>query len=208
MKPSRLVSPEEKLRLEAAIAAAERKGGGEIAVVVVGSCSAYAFVSWRLGVLFAVVVGLAAASFFDLLHSYLLASQAIALGAGHALGRLPVVRHHLVSDSVQDARVADAARRAFAEVGLARSPSRRGILIFVALLERRGVVLADAGIGLPAGPDDPSVAVVELVLAALREGRGAEGLVRAVARCGEILAERPAPAVAPPEIRDRVVLDP
>jgi hypothetical protein len=58
--------------------------------------------------------------------SVVLLAQLVALGAGLVIGRLPSVRHHLVSDAVQDAT-----RRAPRVQGVRPSAHRRphGILI-------------------------------------------------------------------------------
>jgi putative membrane protein len=209
VKPRELISPEAQLRIEAAVADAERTTSGEIVVVVVAACDAYAHVGWRLGVLLAAALFLGIAIFAPGVPiSWILAAQLAGLLAGLALGRLAAVRHHLVSDSVQEARVAERARRAFAEQGLARTAARTGILIFVALLEHRVVVLADEGIHRALGPEERWEDVVELVLAGVREGRADEGLTAAVRRCGEILAAHVPPAsVNPNELRNTLILE-
>lgn len=209
MKPTELVPADARLRIETAIAEAERSTAGEIVVDVVAACGEYAHVPWRLGVLLAAAVLLGLP-----LHpsgvplSVIFAAQLAALGIGLAVGRLPAVRHHLVSDAVQEARVAERARRTFAERGLRRTAARTGILVFVALLERRVVVLADEGIHRELGPDERWEDVVELVLVGLREGRAADGIEAAVRRCGEILAAHVPPARQDfDELRNTVVLE-
>lgn len=208
-KPSALVPPEARLRIEAAIADVERRTAGEIVVVVVAQSADYASVAWRLGVLLAVAALLGVAHFVPgVPPAGLLGAQAMAFAAGLAIGRLPAVRHHLVSDGRQDACVAEFARRSFAEHGLAKTASRTGILIFTSLLERSVVVLADEGIHRVLGPGERWEDVVELVLAGIRDRRAASGLEAAVRRCGEILAAHlPASASDVDELRNRVVLE-
>jgi len=209
MKPSVLVPPEARLRIEAAIADVERRTAGEIVVVVAAQSAEYAAIPWRLGVLLAAAALLGLSLFAPgLPAAWLLGAQAAALGAGLALGRLPGVRHQLVSDGVQDAHVAESARRSFAEQGLARTAARTGILVFVSLLERRVVVLADEGIHRALGPGECWEDAVALVLGAIREGRPADGIEAAVRHCGEILAAHvPAAANDVDELRNRVVLE-
>jgi len=78
----------------------------------------------------------------------------------------------------------------------------------VALFERRAVVLADEGIHRALGPDERWDDVVAPVLAGLRDGRAADGLLAAVGRCGELLARRlPAAAREVNELPDPVVLE-
>lgn len=209
LKPSVLVPPEARLRIEAAITDVERRTAGEIVVVVTAQSADYAAVAWRLGVWLAAAALLGLCLFAPgLPAAWLLGAQAVALGAGLAIGRLPGVRHHLVSDAVQDAHVAQSARRSFAEQGLARTAGRTGILVFVSLLERRVVVLADEGIHRALGPGERWEDVVALALDAIREGRAAGGIEAAVRRCGEILAAHvPAAAGDVDELRNRVVLE-
>lgn len=209
MRPSVLIPPDERLRIETAVAEAERGTDGEIVVAVVAACDAYGFVAWRLGVALAALAFLAiVASGIDLPSVALLGVQGLALAAGLVVGRLPAVQHHLVSDEVQEARVAERARLAFAEHGLARTTRRTGILLFVAVLEHRVVVLADEGIHRALGPGERWEDVVELALAGIRQGRPGEGLVAAVRRCGEILAAHVPPApVNENEVRNTVVLE-
>jgi len=209
MKPTALLPPDARLRIEGAIADVERCTAGEIVAVVVAASADYAHVPWRFGVLLAAAVCLGLPLLpFGVPISALFAAQFVALVAGLALGRIPAVKHHLVPDAVQDAHVSERARRSFAERGLARTAARTGILIFVSILERSVVVLADEGIHRALGPEERWEDVVELVLAGLREGRAAEGLEAAVRRCGEILAAHVPPAQGnPDELRDSVVLE-
>lgn len=202
MRPTRLIPPQERLRLEAAIAEAERGTCGELALVVVRACDPYDAVPWRLAVALAAVALLAVAlAWPEAPATALLSAQGLALVAGHALAELPAVRRSLVSDALRETRVAERARRAFAEHGLARTPGRCGILLFVTLLERRVVVLADEGVHgrvAAAGEEPVWQALVAGMEAGLREGRAAEALLATVQRCGALLAahapgpERPA----------------
>jgi putative membrane protein len=209
MKPSELIPPDARLRIELAVADAERGTAGEIVVDVVAASDAYGYVAWRLGVLLAAAVALG----LPLLPSgvplsAIFAAQLAALASGLLLGRLPQVRHHLVSDSVQEARVAERARHAFAEHGLTRTAARTGILLLVSLLERRVVVLADEGIHRALGPGERWQDVVDLVLGGIRDGQAAAGIEAAVRRCGEILAAHVPPLTDNPnEIRNTVVLE-
>ena len=137
-----------------------------------------------------------------------LAAQAIALGVGHSLARIDAVRRRLLPEALVDASVAERARRAFAEHGLTRTQGQTGILVFIALLEHRVVVLADAGIHRHVGTNDVWQEVVDLAVAGLRKGRAVDGLDAALRRCGELLRRHvPAPDHNPNELPDRVVLE-
>lgn len=189
MRASDLVDPAARQHLEAVVLEVERSTAGELVVAVVSACDGYATVGWRLG-----VVAAAAALVGVVLLApgapwwVLLGVQALALAVAHTAARHPTVRRKLLPADLVETRVHERARRCFREQGLTRTRGRTGILLFVTLLERRVVVLADDGIHRVLDPDECWEQVVDLVLAGLRAGRGVEGLEAGVRRCGEILA--------------------
>lgn len=209
MKPSRLLGPAERLHLEGVIVEAERATRGELVVVVVRACDPYPAAGWRLGVLLAGLAFLGLALFAPPLAPWLLLSaQAGALGVAHALVRFDPLRRALVRDGLLEERAAARARRAFAESGLTRSAGGCGLLLFVALLERRVVVLAGEGLHRTLGPGESWEEVVEIALEGLRRGDAARGLEAAVRRCGEILTRRlPAAAREPSGLPQALVLE-
>jgi putative membrane protein len=197
MRPSQLVDAEARRRLEAAVVEAERATGGELVVAVVHACDEYGSAGWWAGCALAALAFLGLGIFVPALPwSVYLAAQAAALGAGHALARLDPVRRRLLSPGLVERRVAERARRCFAEAGLTRTRGRTGVLIFVTLLERRVVVLADEGIHRVLSPDESWQQVVDPAVDGLRRGRAIEGIEAAVRRCGEILAHH-LPALQP-----------
>jgi putative membrane protein len=208
MHASELIDPAARQHLETVVAEAEQRTGGEIVVAVAPACDEYGSVGWRLGVALAALVFLAMGWFLPPLPwTAYLAAQAATLALAHAFARLDPVRRALLPGDLVEQRVAQRARRCFAEEGLTRTRGRTGILIFVALLERRVVVLGDEGIDRVLDPDESWRQVVELAVAGLRAGRAAEGLEAAVRRCGEILARHlPAVAANPDELPNHVVM--
>jgi putative membrane protein len=209
VRPSDLIGPADRRRLEGAVLAAERATAGEIVLVVVRACDPYAHAGWLLGVVFALLAFLGVAVVAPgASHRVLLGAEMAGLLIGHALARLDPIRRHLLSEAVVESHVAARARLAFAENGLTRTAGRTGILIFVALLERRVVVLADEGVHRALGPEESWEEVVARAVAGLRAGRPVEGLLAAVERCGEILAAHlPAPPRNADELPRAVVLE-
>lgn len=209
MRPSELIDPAERIRIESAVLEAERATAGEIVVAVVHSCDEYGAAGWRLGVLLALLTFLGLVIFVPgVAHATLLAAQVAALAAGHGLGHIDAVRRQLISEPLAEQRVAERAARAFAEYGLARTQGRTGVLLFVALLERRVVVLADEGVNRVLDPDESWAQVVALVVSGLRERRASEGLIAGVRRCGEILGRHlPAAPRNPDELPNAVVIE-
>jgi putative membrane protein len=209
VRPAELLDAEARRRLEAAVREAERATGGEIVVAVVRACDEYASAAWGLGASLAALAFLALGLFAPPLPwvAYL-AAQAAALVAGHALARLDGVRRLLLPAERVEREVAERAARCFAEQGLTRTRGRSGILIFVTILERRVVVLADAGVDRALAPGESWEDVVALAVDGLRRGAAGPGLEAAVHRCGEVLARRlPAVAPNPDELPNAVVLE-
>ncbi len=202
MKPSQLLDPADRLRLERAVLEAERGTAGEIVVVVVHACDEYGSAGWRLGVALAALAFLGLWLLAPPLPAWVyLTAQAAALLAGHGAARLDPVRRRLLPPDLVETRVAGRARRAFAEHGLTRTAHRTGILVFVTLLERRVVVLADEGIDRALTEGESWEEIVRLAVEGLRSGDAARGLEAAVRRCGEILAAHHPP---PPDDRDEL----
>jgi putative membrane protein len=210
MRPSQLIDPAARTRLEALVIEAERNTAGEIVVAVVRACDEYGSAGWRLGAVAAALAYLGLVLFAPPQSWWLyLGAQAAALAVAHLLARLDGVRRQLLPHHLAEQRVAERARRCFAERGLSHTLGRTGVLLFVALLERRVVVLADEGIHAAVGGEAETwQEVVDLAVEGLRAGRAAEGLEAAVRRLGEILARHlPAAPRNPDELPDAIVLE-
>jgi putative membrane protein len=209
MRPSQLLDPAARQRLEAVVLEAETETKGEIVVVVVHSCDEYGSVPWRFGVLLAAITLAGLLAFAPPQPGWIyLAAQAAALLVAHALARIGAVQRLLLPEPLVKERVAERARYAFAANGLADTRDRTGILIFVGLLEHRVVVLADEGIHRALDPSESWQQVVTLAVDGLRSGRGEAGLEAAIRRCGEILARHvPAQGRNPDELSNRIVLE-
>lgn len=197
MRAGELLDAAARERLARTIAEIERETEGEVVLAVVGSCDEYGAVGWQLGVSLAAVAFLVAAALAPgwPLWAYL-GAQALALLVGHGLARIEPVRRALLPAELVETRLAERARRAFAERGLERTRGRTGILLLVAILERRVAVLGDAGIDAVLDPDESWQGVIDLAVAGLHAGRAEEGLEAALRRCGEML-RRHVPAAGP-----------
>lgn len=199
MRPSDLLGERDRERIEAAVREAERGTAGEIVVAVVRACDEYGSAGWRLAALLAALALLGVAIVApDLRLAAILGVQVAAVALAHAVARVPAIRRLLVSEAQLQASAEREALRAFAQHGVRKTRAGTGILIFVALFERRVVVLGDEAVERALGPDESFAQVVELVLSGIRRRSAADGIVEAVERCGAILAR-----VLPPEADDR-----
>ncbi len=208
MRPTRLIDPADRLRIEQAVHEAERRTAGELVVVVVAASDEYGAAGWRCGVLLAALAFSGLAAFLPPLPfaAYGVA-QAAALAGGHLLARWPALRRRFVSATRMRERVQQRAAAAFAEQGLRHTAGQTGILILVSLFERRVVVLADEGVNRVLDPDEAWEQVVERMLDPLRATRPTEAILAGVERCAEILARHlPAPERPVDELPTALVL--
>ena len=203
MRPSNLIGPADREQIEAAVRSAEAGTSGEIVVQVVRRSDDFAVSAWRFAVLLAALVLLgsdwiAPASSLLVLFGLQLAVVLVA----HVVCLLDPVRRLCLREDELERAAQRGARDAFRLHVVRRTEARTGILIYVSLLEHRVVVLGDEAIDRALAPDESWKAVVDCVLDGLRTGRATDGIVRAVERCGAMLAHPLPPAQ---DDRDEIV---
>jgi putative membrane protein len=71
---------------------------------------------------------------------------------------------------------------------LDQTEQRTGVLIFASVAERYAEIVADAGIHAKV-PQDVWDSAIAAMIAAIRDGRPADGFVGAIAQCGAVLAQ-------------------
>jgi putative membrane protein len=200
------LTPAEESRVEAAVAAAEKRTAAEFALVVARCSDTYGSYPPLWGALLALAVT-AVASFVDPtldVDQILLAQVVIFVVVGLALHWMPL-RLLLVPGSVKRHRAEALARLEFAARVQGRTPEQAGVLLFVALGERQVEILVDRGIAKVV-PESEWKSVVDNFLRAVRAGRVADGLLQAVEGCVVHLEKNfpPRPGQAN-DIPDRVV---
>jgi putative membrane protein len=227
------ITPEDQARVAAAIGQAELTTAGEISCVVAPEVSDYretplawaagaALVAPALGLFLGFrpqtltellggwTVGHAAAmgpTVFWALSTYIVL-QAIVFIATALLVSIPPVKRALTPKAVKVERVHDAALQQFVAKSLHSTGGRTGVLLFVALAEHRAEVIADEGVYAVA-PREVWDSVVARVIDGVKRGRLADGLVAAIERAGEILAEHvPATGDNPNETPDELTILP
>jgi len=97
---------------------------------------------------------------FDL-HWFLVLPAFIGLTTGYA-ANLPTLQWLFTRSATREARVLQAARATFVEKGVADTRGRTGVLLYVSLVERVALVIADVGVreAVPASAWDPAVAAI------------------------------------------------
>jgi len=196
--------------VEEAIAAVEKNTSGEIVPVIVKNSASPALVAELLTAILIVVgfvIGLGVSHFAissnatqSLDHSNLMSTLLTTktgailfvlvfvaiLIAAQLLAKTFFIQRLFIPTFVQKTYVH---QRAFAEFCLQRidrTENRSGILIFISLMERQVVVLADKGISEKL-PEETWNEVVQLIIEKIKIGKPAEGLIAGIRRCGDIL---------------------
>lgn len=181
-------------KIKAAVAAAEGHTSGEIVPYYVERSDDYDEAVWRSGVFF----GAAALLVFYVIRTFTpiwlpfgltqtLFIILLAAGIGTALAFwLPPLRRIFAGNYLLKRRVAARALEAFVSEEVFQTRDRTGILIFISLFERRVQVIGDSGINARVTPGDWED-VVEIIVNGIKSGQAAEGLIRAIEKCGDLL---------------------
>lgn len=181
------ISAQDRQRVSAAVREAEAKTSSEIVCVVARvSCDATA-----LPILIAALAALALPWLLVALTTMpvqrILLLQSLLFIVLAVLLCMPRVRVALIPRAARRAMAHRVAMEQFVIRGLARKQEGAGILIFVSLAERYARIIADDRIAARV-PRCEWQHAVDGLIPQVREGRIADGLIRAIDMCGDILA--------------------
>ncbi|HET8611407.1 MAG TPA: TPM domain-containing protein [Sphingomonas sp.] len=220
-----MLSEADRVRVGEAVTRAESLSDGEIVTVVAEASDAYhdVVLHWALLLLFLWLAVVAALPRFftgmldgigggwsgwsagELLAVELVAAAALFLIARYLFG-LPRLRLLLTPDSTKARRVRRRAVLLFRLTADNRTRARTGVLLYLSIAERRAEIVADASINDRVTPEIWGEAMHALI-AAVKDGRAADGMVAAVERMGAVLAEHfPRSADDTNELPDRLIL--
>jgi putative membrane protein len=199
------VSADDRARVAEAIRAAEAGTCGEIYVVVARQAGEFRFVS----LLWAALVALIEPWPLHLLTSWstdiILVLQVATFVVVAIVTAHPAVRHQLLPPGIAAAASRQAAQALFMAHGLHLTEQRTGVLIYVALANRRVEIVVDAGINAKVDQSDWD-GIAQEVVSAARRGALGEGLVIAVRNAGALLSRHfPRGPQDRNELPDRVV---
>jgi putative membrane protein len=202
------LSADDHARVSAAVSKAEEHSAGEIVTILADRSDGYTDVAlaWAAAAsLLALCALVIAPEFYLGLYDRLtggwvqewtprmvftVATLVAALKfAGVLLIQLwPPLKFFLIPPPIKTTRVHDRAIRAFRIGAERRTHGRTGILIYLSMREHRAEIVADEAI---AGMVDPGVwgDAMAAMLAELKQGRTADGMIAAVERVGAVLAE-------------------
>jgi putative membrane protein len=187
MKTTHSLTPDEAARISRAIEAAETRTSGEIFVVVAAHADDYRLVP----VLWATVAALVLVwplNLFTLLPvGQLLLVQAAIFVLWCMVLTPDAVRLRVIPPPLAAANVERAAREQFLGHGVHLTAARTGVLIYVALAERRVEIVADDGIAKKVDQAEWD-AIAQTIVTAARNKVLADGLMDAVKTAGALLA--------------------
>lgn len=208
MAQPRALSEADHLRVSAAVAAAEGHSAGEIVTIVAERSDDYGDVAlaWAVLVSFLALTALALCPGFYLSLVDRLTGNwgsdwtpgaVFALAALVAMLKFAAMwllqlwqplKFWLIPPPLKAARVRGRAIAAFRIGAERRTQGRTGILIYLSLREHRAEIVADEAISTRVAPEVWGDAMAAM-LAELRQGRLADGMIAAVERVGAVLAE-------------------
>jgi putative membrane protein len=140
-----------KQRVKQAIVAVEGQTRAELVVAVRARVAHYRHIDFLVGFALSLVALLLFLFYpVDFEIAAMPIDSIVAFAFGTVLSaHCPPLRRLLVSRRLVDTEVGRAARAAFVDLGITRTAGRSGILVFVAMYERRVEVVTDVGIDPP-----------------------------------------------------------
>jgi putative membrane protein len=207
----RYLNEPEIVQISEAVKAAEIKTSGEIIPMVVRQCTPTCHISTIYALLIfcsLLILDLETSlSNWDMNYMWTLPGLAIAsFMIGTVISKFDWTQRMFLSNRDMQLEVLERAELEFYRGRYHETAAHTGILIFVSILERRVVVLADRGISskLPQSTWDD---VAALLTENLKKRDFLKGMTAAIQKCGEILArEFPAKGLNPNEISNELVI--
>jgi len=208
-----MLSADDHKRIDAAIHAVEQRTSGDIYCIVAHEASNYREVPLAWGMTIALlllplafVAGVSPVALTETVEGWRIAqaafqshelvlalslytlAQALLFAATTLTVSVPAIRRLVTPHFLKRHRVLNLARQHFVSTGLHLGPNMPHVLIFLAVMERRVEVLADAGVHRMAG-EMPWNEASAAIATAMRGGDPTSGIVRAIEIAGAPLIE-------------------
>jgi putative membrane protein len=181
------MSRDDHARIAAAIHAAEARTSGQIICVLARASSDYS--AWPI--LWAALIALSSPwpliAFTHLPVQYIFIAQIFVFMIAMSLLSIGNIRVALAPRAMQRANAHRAALEQYFLRGVTRTRARTGVMIFVSLAERYARIVADDSIDAKVTHADWQAAV-DALIAHVKDDRLADGFVKAIDLCGDILA--------------------
>ena len=196
---SKFLTEQDKHAVQTCVAEVEKNTSGEIVPMVVSSSYHYPMSNMIGGLIISLLIAIGVTLAYSIRKSWggvtamdiwlFPAVFAVAFLLFHELvKRIPGLKRIFITKAEIAEEVEEAALTAFYRNGLDNTRDRTGILIFISVFERQAYVLADEGINAKV---DKAVwqEVINLVVNGIKQHKQAEGICKAVKRCGELIRE-------------------
>lgn len=208
---SKYLTEEEIKKISQDVATAEKLTDGEIVPVIVKRSSATGHVKWILTGIMTLVFAVAESVYIHNRWDSLNATAPIIAFilfyvASLYLGKIHWFQRVFTPNEDEVAQVHNRAELEFYRAQMRKTTKRTGILIFVSVMERRVVILADEGIAAHY-PKETWDEAVRLMVEEFKQGQVYAGFQKAIGRCGQILQTHlPATHDKSNELADHLVI--
>ncbi len=194
---TKFLTEEEKKEVESCVKEVEKNTSGEIVPMIVSASYHYPMSNMIGALIFSLLISIGVTLVFSIRKSWggatvldlwlFPAVFAVSFLLFHeVVKRILWLKRIFITKAEIDEEVEEAALTSFYRNGLNNTRDRTGILIFISVFERRTFVLADEGINAKV---DTGIwqEIVDTVVQSIRQRRQAEGICRAVRRCGDLI---------------------
>ena len=188
------ITQDELADIESAIQDVEAKTSAEFVPMVVRSSSTVGHVPVILLLLLSMVVVYGAVGFqdldlFDGLELLVLTGALLLVfGLTRLLAPLPAIERLLTARGDQSVQVEQRALIEFYQQRVNQTADKTGVLLFVSLMERQAVVLADEAIAAKY-PAETWDHVIDQLITGVKNRGLAKGFAQGIKDCGEVLAQ-------------------
>lgn len=208
---NKYLSEADLARIEATISRIEESTSGEIVPVIVRRSSAVGHVPLTLTLLLTLLLVIAEFPFSDWLWVtpwvYLWPVIVVAFyGLSHLLAKSKCIQKVFVPEKDELESVHRRAHLEFYLNRIHRTENGTGVLIFVSVMEKKAVVLADEGISKKL-PKEHWDEILGVLGKSLHDGKWADGFVSAIEACGKDLQTHfPAGATGANELKNHLII--
>jgi putative membrane protein len=185
-----ILKPADLTQIQEAVRQAELRTEGEIVPVIVRSSTPVGGVRVACVLFFVALFGLLDFYYLrDQGGAVFAGSMLLALALGLVLARFEGVQRFVLPDADEIASVHNRAELEFYRQKVYATSEHIGILIFISLLERQAVILADEKIAKEL-PEKIWQETLHHLLGDIRHGRWAKGMTQAIASCADLAAAK------------------
>jgi putative membrane protein len=181
------------VRIAEAVKAVEATTQGEIVPMIVKKSSVAGYLPFQITLVMLVallVLEVPQADFFAQFNAYwvLFFLAAFCYGISILLSRNSLFQRFFIPVHDQIFQVEARAHLEFYLQGLNNTKKHTGVLLFISLMERRAVVLADQAIAQKT-PQETWEQVCLMLVDGVKKGQTGEGFAKAIHKCGEYLTQ-------------------